>query len=116
MLSSSPFVLRTIYIDDAVDRVLAAQSQATGVPKASVFRRLLAAGIRAVQEGRRSRVPLPAPAAPLVLKRVGMSPKVDHMLRVQAFDEHLPQNELLRQYLSIGLEVSQGGALGAPAS
>lgn len=109
MLSSSSLVLRTIFIDDSVDRVLTAQAQATGLPKASLFRRLLAIGIRSVREGRRSRVPLPAPAAPLVLKTVRMSPKVDHLLRVQAFDEHLPQDEVMRQYLNIGLEVSQVG-------
>lgn len=108
MLSSSTLVLRTIYIDDSVDRVLADRSKSTGLPKATVFRRVLAEGIRAVREGRRSRAPMPAPVTPLVLKTVGMSPKVDHLLRVQAFDEHLPQNEVMRQYLNIGLEVSQG--------
>lgn len=108
MLSTSTLVLRTIYIDDSVNRALTVRSESTGLSKATVFRRLLADGIRAVREGRRSRVPLPGPAAPLVLKRVGMSPKVDQLLRVQAFDEHLPQNEVLRQYLNIGLEVSKG--------
>jgi hypothetical protein len=108
VLSSSTLMLRTIYIDDSVDRALAVRSESTRRSKATVFRRLLADGMRAVREGRRSRVPMSAPSAPLALKRVGMSPKVDQLLRVQAFDEHLPQNEVLRQYLNIGLEVSKG--------
>ncbi len=106
---SSNLVLRTIYIDDSLDRALTAQARSMGLPKATLFRRLLAVGIRAVREGRCSRAPLPGPTAPLVLKTVGLSPKMDHLLRVQAFDEHLPKNEVLRQYLSIGLELSQGG-------
>jgi negative regulator of replication initiation len=107
--SSSTSVLRTVYIDDELDRLLAARAQATGQSKAHLFRRLLSVGIRAVREGRRSRASMPTHGAPLVLKTVQMSPKVDHQLRVEAFDARLPQNELMRQYLKVGLEVSQGG-------
>lgn len=108
MLSSAPSVLRTVYIDDELDQALTAQAQTSGQSKAQLFRRLLAVGIRAVREGRRSRLPTPTRGAPLVLKTVRMSPKVDHQLRVEAFDRRLPQNELMRQYLKVGLEVSQG--------
>lgn len=105
---SSSLVLRTIYIDDSVDRALTAQARARGLSKGSVFRRWLADGVRAVRHGNRSRVPLPAATAPLVLKTVQLSPQVDHLLRVQAFDEHVQQNEVLRQYLAIGLELNRG--------
>lgn len=101
-------VLRTIYIDDSVDRTLTAQARAWGVSKGSVFRRWLADGVRAVRHGSRFRTPMPATTAPLVLKTVQLSPQVDHLLRVQAFDEHVQQNEVLRQYLAIGLELNRG--------
>lgn len=101
-------VLRTIYIDDSVDCALTAQARARGLSKGSVFRRVLADGVRAVRRGNRSRAPMPASTAPLVLKTVQLSPQVDHLLRVQAFDERLKQNEVLRQYLAIGLELNQG--------
>jgi hypothetical protein len=83
----SSLVLRTIYIDDSVDRALTARAQASGLSKGSVFRRWLADGVRAVRQGHRSRVPLPATTAPLVLKTVQLSTQVDYLLRVQAFDE-----------------------------
>lgn len=109
MGDSSNLVLRTIYIDDLVDRALTAHSQSTGISKAELFRRWLAIGVRAVRQGRRSRVPSPVSDSPLTLKTVGLSPIMDHFLRVQAFDEHLPKNEVMRQYLRIGFELSSLG-------
>jgi hypothetical protein len=103
---SPTFVLRTVYIDDSVDQALTTQSRSTGQTKATLFRRWLSVGIQAVRQGRRSRVPMPASTAPLILKTVHLSPQVDQLLRVQAFDEHVPKNDILRQYLNIGLELS----------
>ncbi len=103
----SNLVLRTIYIDDFVDRELTAQSRATGLSQAELYRRWLAAGVRAVRQGRRTRTPLPVTGSPLILRTVELDPNLDHLIRVQAFDEHLPKNEVMRQYIRIGLELSQ---------
>jgi hypothetical protein len=101
-------VLRAIYIDASVDHALTAQARAQGVSKGAVFRRWLGDGVRAVRQGRRARVAMPAATTPLLLKTVQLSSRVDHLLRVQAFDERLQQNEVLRQYLAIGVELNQG--------
>lgn len=91
----SNLVLRAIYVDDFVDRELTEQSRATGPSQAKLYRRWLATGERAVRQVRRTRTPMPAIGSPLILKAVGLNPNLDLCLRVQAFDEQLPKNEVI---------------------
>lgn len=106
MQSTSSLVLRTIYIDDYLDKALVDHARATGQAKADVFRRWLDVGIRAVRGGHRAPSSVPAPTSPLILKTVHLSPKVDQFLRVEAFDSHVKQNDVLRRYVQAGLEIS----------
>ncbi len=106
MPSTPNYLLRTVYIDDHVDRALTAHAVATGETKAADFRRWLDIGIRAARQGQQTSAP--APTSPLILKTVYLSPKVDHLIRVEAFDSRVKQNDVLRRYVQAGLEVSLG--------
>jgi hypothetical protein len=108
MHSNSKCQLRTVYIDDYVDRALTAHSLATGLTKAAAFRLWLDLGIRAARQGQLR--PVAAPSSPLILKTVYLDPKVDALIRVEAFDSHVKQNDVLRRYVQAGLEVSLSGS------
>lgn len=94
--------LRTVFIDQATDQVLAALAAAAGSSKAEVFRRGLSVGIKRVRDGL-ARPTLAVPAEPLLLKTIYLDAKTADRLRVEAFDEHVPVNDLVRAYLQAGL-------------
>lgn len=68
MPTTSNYLLRTVYIDDHVDRAPTAHALATGQTKAVAFRRWLDLGIRVARRGQRT--PVPAPTSPLILETV----------------------------------------------
>lgn len=107
MSTSATPVLRTVYIDELVDSALADYAAATGASRADVFRRWLKAGVRAVRRGDKPLTIAPAPTAPLILRTVELSHKVDQLLRVEAFDSRISRNDLLRSYLLVGYGLSQ---------
>ena len=43
----------------------------------------------------------------LVLRTVYISPEVDDKLRVQAFDRRTSKNDLIRQYIELGMKVAE---------
>lgn len=98
-------VLRTVYIERAVDDRLRDEAQQSGISKAELFRRYLRAGVRAVRadRGLAASRPLPAGAEPLLLRTVHIDDAVDAWLRVQAFDLHVPKSEYTRWCLSLGM-------------
>lgn len=108
MPSTSNYVLRTVYIDEHVDRALTAHALATGQTKAAAFRRWLDLGIRVARQGQVR--PVAAPTSPLILKTVYLDPKVDALIRVEAFDSHVKQNDVLRRYVQAGLDVRLSGS------
>jgi hypothetical protein len=107
-------VLSTIYVDPDIDEHLRGQEALLGMCKAMLFRRYLAAGMKAA----RTRPDL-LPAAysdqarpPLVLKTIYLDAKVDSRLRAEAFDARTPKNDLVRRYVRLGmtLEAAQGAS------
>lgn len=114
------YVLRTVYIDPDLDDELRRRATSLGVSKAGLFRRYLAAGIKAA----RTEPTLLTNASgaddgqPLVLRTVFVDPKVDDKLRVEAFDSRTSKNDLTRLYLRLGLAVGarRGGSSGSPGS
>lgn len=97
-----PLELRTVYIARETDQLLVDHAALRGLPKAEVFRRAVASGIKRVRQGW-SRPALPVPAEPLVLKTVYVDAKTVDQLRAEAFDRHVPANDVLREYLAAGL-------------
>jgi len=97
-----PLELRTVFIERETDQRLADNAALRGLPKAEMFRRAVSVGIKRVGQGL-SRPALPVPAEPLVLKTVYVDAKTVDQLRAEAFDRHVPANDVLREYLAAGL-------------
>ena len=100
-------VLRTIYIDPEVDDRLRELAACSDLSKAELFRRYLAAGIKAAKARPSVFAALmPTNSQPLVLRTVYMDPKLDDRLRVQAFDERVSKNDLMRRYVQLGMSLT----------
>lgn len=109
------FALVTVYIDPDVDEHLREQAALLGIGKAELFRRFLAAGMKAgkarpellldasIEEG----------ASPLVLKTAYLDPRVDDKLRAEAFDTGTNKNDLMRRYVRVGMRL-EDAAVGGP--
>jgi hypothetical protein len=106
MPTSTNLVLRTVYLDEALDGAIANQAQRASMTKADVFRQWLSRGIRIARKGVQLRETLPKPTAPLILHTVYLDAGQDDVLRVRAFDRHVPKNDVLREYLHLGRSVS----------
>jgi hypothetical protein len=119
-MSRDDFVLRTVYLDRDLDDELRRRATSLGVSKAGLFRRYLAAGIKAA---RTQPALLTNPEEVeerqlLILRTVFLDPKVDDKLRVEAFDSRTSKNDLTRLYLRVGLAVGarRGGSPGSAGS
>lgn len=97
-------VLCTIYIDSEIDDRLTNEAFSSKVGKAELFRQYLSTGIGAVnanpnlleQETLNNK-------HPLVLRSAHMDSDIEHKLRVEAFDNRVSKNDLIRRYVRIGM-------------
>ena len=99
----------TVYLDPDIDERIRLVATARGFDKADVFRRWLAAGMKAAKARPNEFAATAAhDGPPLVYRTVYLSPKVDDRIRVEAFDSHTRKNDLVRRYVRLGmnLEVS----------
>ena len=97
-------VLRTVYIDADIDDLLHETEAQVGLSKAELFRRYLAAGIKAAKaKPTVINESVLRSDRPLVLRSVYMDPKLDDRLRVQAFDQQTSRNDLMRRYVRLGI-------------
>lgn len=103
---STNLVLRTVYLDEAIDDAIASQAQSSGMSKADVFRQWLSRGLRVARKGAQSCEALPESSAPRILHTVHVDAAQDDLLRVEAFDRHVPRNQVLLEYLRLGRDVS----------
>ena len=94
--------LRTVFIDLETDQFLVHRAALRGLSKAEAFRRAVSVGIKRVRRGM-PRPALQVSAEPLVLKTPFVEAKVADQLRAEAFDRHVPPNDVWREYLAAGL-------------
>lgn len=99
-------VLRTVYVDPDVADHLGDEALKKLVSAADLFREYLTTGIKVANAQPNLLEPSTSPEEPtLVLKTVYLDPRLDHKLRVEAFDSRTSKNDLIRRYVRIGIEL-----------
>lgn len=102
-MNADNFVLRTVYIDPDLDDALTAEAKTTSTPKAALFRNYLNTGYKKAHTIKDSEILLSDNI--LVLRTVYLDSAFDDTLRTEAFDMHVPKNNLIRYYLRSGMNV-----------
>ncbi len=104
-MSDDKLILRTIYLDPAVDDLLRDRAEERAVSKAELLRTYLRTGMNAVKAGTMSLDDAPLSENILVLRTCHIDPKVDSQLRVEAFHTPTSKNDLYRRYIALGIRV-----------
>ena len=102
-MDKNKLILRTIYLDPAVDDLLRDRAEEREVSKAALLRSYLQAGMKAVKAGTMSLADAPLSENILVLRTCHIDPKVDSQLRIEAFHTPTSKNDLYRRYIALGI-------------
>jgi len=102
-MNNDKLILRTIYLDPAVDDLLRDRAEEREVSKAALLRSYLQAGMKAVKAGTMSLDDAPLSENILVLRTCHIDPKVDSQLRIEAFHTPTTKNDLYRRYIALGI-------------
>lgn len=105
-MSEERQVFQSVNVDHDVDGVLRAQAAAEGKEKSAVFMEYLKSGMARAK--RRKTLPvLPDRSISLSVRGVYLPASLHEDLRAMAYQRHTGFNDLIRQYLRLGMEQHQ---------